>query len=304
MATSPHQPPEHPSTYFVQDRSNQEELSRLHIQDQLVTTMLGGALPEQPDPSIFHSVLDVGCGTGGWLIEVAKTYPGIQRLDGVDVSRSVVLFAREQAAVQQVSDRVTFHVMDALRMLEFPNHTFDLVNQRSGAGYLRTWDWRKLLDEYRRVARPGGVIRITEGDWAAESTSPALTRLFDLLLQAFYQSGHSFTPTSDGVTARLPLLLEQAGLQQVQVATHAMENRAGQPGWEGFCNDMKLLFRTTLPFQQKWIRVPDDYEDLYQQMLIDIQRPDFVARGRMLTVWGINALDEERPEHSTWADRH
>lgn len=49
---------EHPSTYFVQDRSNQEELDRLAIQDRLMTTSMGGVLPEQPDPSIFRRVLD------------------------------------------------------------------------------------------------------------------------------------------------------------------------------------------------------------------------------------------------------
>ncbi|HLI71814.1 MAG TPA: class I SAM-dependent methyltransferase [Ktedonobacteraceae bacterium] len=304
MATSPDQRPEHPSTYFMQDRSNQEELSRLHIQDQLVTTMLGGVLPEQPDPTRFSQVLDVGCGTGGWLIEAAKTYPTMLRLDGVDISRTVVEFAQAQAEAAQVGDRVTFHIMDALRMLEFPANTFDLVNQRSGAGYLRTWDWRKLLEEFRRVTRPGGVIRVTEGDWAVESTSPALTRLFDLLLKAFYQSGHSFTPTSDGVTARLVSLLEQASVQNVQVAEHSTECRPGTAFWQSFYNDMKLVFRTTLPFQRKWIKVPDDYEDLYQQMLREIEQPDFVARGRMLTAWGTSP-DKRAQGHTTaWADRN
>jgi hypothetical protein len=40
---------EHPSTYPVQDRSNEEELVRLHIQDQMLTTSMGGPLPEQKD---------------------------------------------------------------------------------------------------------------------------------------------------------------------------------------------------------------------------------------------------------------
>lgn len=301
MSTSPDQRPEHPSTYFMQDRSNREELVRLNIQDQLVTSMLGGVLPEQADPTLFQYVLDVGCGTGGWLIETAKAYPGMLRLDGVDVSRKVVEFAREQATAQHVSDRVEFRTMDSLRMLEFPTNTFDLVNQRSGAGYLRTWDWSKLLHEYRRVARPGGVIRITEGDWAVESTSPALTRLFDLLLKTFYNAGHSFTPTSDGVTRELVPLMKQFGLENIQTRRYHMENRAGMPGWQGFCDDMKLVFRTTLPFQRKWIKVPDDYETLYQQMLDEIQEPEFVARGSMLTAWGTNPLDQDMsfasPEH-------
>jgi hypothetical protein len=32
---------EQPSTYFVQDRSNEEELTRLYIQDQMLTAGMG-----------------------------------------------------------------------------------------------------------------------------------------------------------------------------------------------------------------------------------------------------------------------
>ncbi len=46
------------------------------------------------------------------------------------------------------------------------------------------------------MTRPGGVVRITESDMTVESSSPALTRLFDLALAALTQAGHFFTPTS------------------------------------------------------------------------------------------------------------
>src|SRR5215469_391505 len=119
---------EHPSTYMVQDRSNIDERQRVLLQDQLLTAGMGGPLSEQPDPGQFRRVLDVGCGAGHWLIEVAKTYPEITQLIGVDVSATMVEFAREQARAEHVEDRVEFHVMDALRMLEFPQTYFDLVN--------------------------------------------------------------------------------------------------------------------------------------------------------------------------------
>ena len=88
---------EHPSTYVVQDRSNQEELTRVQIQGQMLTASMGGVLPEQPDPRRFKCVLDVGCGTGDWLIEAAKTYPEISLLAGVDASGKMLEHARAQA---------------------------------------------------------------------------------------------------------------------------------------------------------------------------------------------------------------
>jgi ubiquinone/menaquinone biosynthesis C-methylase UbiE len=278
--------PEQPSTYFVADRSNQDELNRIRIQDHMITTSMGGALPEQPDPAAFQRVLDIGCGTGSWLIELAQTIPTCTVLIGVDASLTYIEFAREQAAAAQVSDRVEFHVADALRMLEFPTDFFDLVNQRLAAGWLRTWEWHKLLQEYQRVTRPGGVVRITEPSWIPESNSPALTRLFELFLQASYHAGHLFAPTSDGLINELAPLLRQHGLQQVQTRISSSRYHADTPEKQLWAEDMRLLFRTIVPFLRKWIRVPENYEEIYQQMLDEMQQPGFEAQGGLLTAWG------------------
>ncbi|HLI05035.1 MAG TPA: methyltransferase domain-containing protein [Ktedonobacteraceae bacterium] len=278
---------EPPSTYTVQDRSNEEELTRLHIQDEMITTGMGGVLPEQPDPTIFKRIIDVGCGTGGWLIEVAKSYPGVSELVGIDVSSKMLNFARAQAQAQQVSERMRFASMDALRMLEFPANYFDLVNHRFAVSWLRTWDWPKLLQEYLRVARPGGVIRVTESDMVIDdSSSPAMTRLFELFLAALYAAGHYFTPDKNGVLSQLPRLLYQHGVENVQTRAYTLQYRAGTPEGQHFFEDMKRAFRTTLPFMRKWTRVPDDYETIYQQMLNEMQDPHFIAPWRLLTVWG------------------
>src|SRR6516225_3646913 len=157
------QPQEHESTYFVQDRSNQDEMTRLEVQDTMLTTGMGGVLPELSDPTVLRRVLDVGCGTGDWLLETARTYPTIEKLVGVDISSKMMEHARSKAKVQGLDGRVEFQTMDALRILEFPPASFDLVNQRLGISWLRTWEWKKILLEYRRVSRPAGIVRITEG---------------------------------------------------------------------------------------------------------------------------------------------
>src|SRR5579883_2581999 len=278
---------EQPNTYFVEDRGSQEELNRLQVQDHLYTASMGGVLPEQPDPTSFQRVLDVGCGTGDWLIELAQTNPACTLLVGVDASLTFVEYARARANSAQVSDRVEFHVMDALRMLEFPNKFFDLVNHRLATSWLRTWDWPKLLQEYQRVCRPKGVVRITEGDWTAARNSVALSRLFDLSVKALSQAGHLFTPTGSGVTGELVRLLNQHGLQQVQTRAFTLEYRAGTPAGQHYFEDNRLAFRTMLPFLRKWTHVPAEYESIYQQALVEMQQPDFVATWNMLTAWGV-----------------
>jgi ubiquinone/menaquinone biosynthesis C-methylase UbiE len=275
------------STYFVQDKSNQDEVTRVRIQDQMITSMMGGVLPEQPDPTKFERVLDVGCGTGGWLIEVARTYPSIKRLVGVDISKRMVDYARELAKEQQVDDRVEFFVMDALRLLEFPDNYFDLVNQRFGVSWLRTWDWPKVLGEYQRITRAHGTIRITEAEFVTASSNPAHLRLNQLMLQALHNAGNVFTPESDGVTSQLaPLLHQYAGIRDQQTRSHTLRYRVGTPEWQIGYDDTRLIYRTTLPFLRKWTQVPDDYEQIYQQMLSEMQQSDFTATWNLLTAWG------------------
>ncbi|MBA2680370.1 MAG: methyltransferase domain-containing protein [Ktedonobacteraceae bacterium] len=284
MATPEKQ--ELPSTYFVQDRSNESELNRVEVQGRMITASMGGVLPEQSDPSIFERVLDVGCGAGDWLIEVARTYPTASLLIGVDVSRRMIEYARTQVQAQQVGDKVEFHMMDASRTLEFPAQFFDLVNERFATSYMRTWDWLNLLGEFQRVTKPGGVIRITEPDAFVESTSPALSLYYELFMKAMYQAGHLFTQERDGLKKRLPSLLHQSGVQNVQTREYTLEYRMGTPEWQNFYNDVAYGLRTLVPFLRKWTQVPDDYDTICQQALDEIKQPDFVATWRLLTAWG------------------
>src|SRR2546429_284358 len=110
-------------TYAPQD--NEKELTRLTIHDRLVTAMMGGVLAEQADPTVFHRVLDVGCGPGGWVIQAAQAYPEMS-LVGIDISKQMIEYARTQAEAHHVDDRVKFRVMDALLILEFSAGFFDL----------------------------------------------------------------------------------------------------------------------------------------------------------------------------------
>jgi ubiquinone/menaquinone biosynthesis C-methylase UbiE len=283
---------EHPSTYYVQDLSNQDEITRLEIQDKMLTTSMGGVLPELDHPELLQRVLDVGCGTGGWLIETAKTYPTIEKLVGADISGKMMTFARGQIEATPLAERVEFRTMDALRILDFPHENFDLVNQRAGVSWLRTWEWSKILLEYQRVTRSGGIIRITEPNMV-ESNSPALTKLCDIAFEANYRSGRFFAARGDGATCELVRLMTQYGIQNVQTQVHTLIYQAGTEAGQYFYTDMLRMFRVMLPFLQKWASVPCDYEEIYQQALKEMQQPDFVATWTWLTAWGSKSHDEE-----------
>jgi ubiquinone/menaquinone biosynthesis C-methylase UbiE len=273
-------------TYFVQNRENMEELLRLADQDRLVTASMGGVLAEQVEPSVFGRVLDVACGTGGWVIEAAQTYPEMA-LVGVDVNPHMIEYARQQAAAQHVDDRIELYVMDALSLLRFPTASFDLVNLRFALSFVRTWDWPKVLRELLRVVRPGGVVRLTDEEVIHQSNSPASMQFCQMLLAALFHSGHLFTQESTGLTAHLAPLLNQHGCQQVQTRVYTLQYRAGTPQGQTYVEDGLRVFQTLRPFLRKWGSMSEDYDAIGNQMREELHRPDFCATWHLLTAWGI-----------------
>ena len=287
MSTSSEPPKEeHPSTYFVQDRQNEQELARLTVQDRMITSLMGGVLPEQDDTSRLRRVLDVGCGSGSWVIETAQAYPEMM-VFGIDISQRMVHHAREQAAIYHVAERVEFHVMDALRMLEFPHAYFDLINLRFGVSFMRTWDWPKLLVEMMRVTCPGGVIRLTDNEIVHQSNSLAVTRFFEMIRCAMFRAGHLFEEENTGLTGHLADLLNQHGCQQIQTKAYALEFQGGTPDGEAYYKDAAHAGRTLRPFVEKWGCLSSDYDAIYQQALNDIQQNTFHNTWHFLTAWGV-----------------
>lgn len=276
-------------TYIVPGRFDEDELTRLPIQDQFITNGMGGVLPEQPASTVLEHVLDVGCGVGNWLIQTAVTYPAIPHLIGIDTNPRTLAYAREQATQQQVSDRVEFLLMDALRVLRFPANSFDLVNMRMGATFVRTWDWPRILQEYQRVARPGAVIRVTDSDMIGSSTGAAFNRLRELLVQTFYQAGYLFAPESDNLLTEIPRLMKQQGIRHVQVYHHTLEIHGDMPMGQAFADDVTRAIPAIIPFLQKWLRLPGDFEQLARQAASDTQQPEFFATWKLTTAWGTKA---------------
>lgn len=104
-------------------------------------------------------VLDVGCGTGGVSIEVAKALPSAKVI-GIDIFEGVSGSSPEQpsqnALAEGVADRVEFGHGDLLD-IPFPDGTFDFVTAGSVLHEIHCDEGRKkALAEIRRVLKPGG----------------------------------------------------------------------------------------------------------------------------------------------------
>jgi SAM-dependent methyltransferase len=276
--------PENENSYFI-DAESAAEMARLMVQDRLLTTGMGGLFPEQADLSTIHRILDIGCGPGGWALDVAYTYPKKQ-VTGIDISRLVIEYARAQAKVQWLNN-VDFQVMDATKPLDFPDGSFDLINART-IGFFPTTVWPNLMRECLRILRPGGITRLTESEWGF-TNAPATEKLQGMFYRALLAGGRSFTTDGrrHGITTMQAGFLRDAGCINVQLKAHVIEFSIGTEAHGDFYNDWKAVYKLSQPFFiSMGVTTQEEVEEAYEQMLIEMKQEDFRAIMYLLTAWG------------------
>lgn len=267
---------------------NAVEMARLLNQHALLTNAMGSLLPELHGERIarLHDVLDLACGPGGWVLDVARTFPHMQ-VTGVDISAIMVEFGRMTAQSQAVRN-AHFLTMNLYEPLGLPDNSFDLVNGRLLSSILTRDIWSSLLHETFRVCRSGGITRLADGELPV-TTSPALEQLLQILSQAYHMTGRGFSPDGKtlGVTSQLSLLLQNAGYDKVQEYARTLDFSANTPLHHGFYQDTLAAFQLLKPFFVGLQLITNvDYQQLYQQMLVETISPDFRAACDVLIAWG------------------
>jgi ubiquinone/menaquinone biosynthesis C-methylase UbiE len=276
------------TTHYAPQGRSKANLASLARKERWMTSQMGGPFPEQPNPTIFPRVLDIGCGSGSWAIDVALLYPTMS-LVGIDIDPYTLNYARDEAETARVAERVEFHLMDALGKLAFPDASFDLVNLRLGSSFIRTWEWPDLLKEIKRVTRPKGVIRLAEMEPISQSSSAAFVGVGKLLASAFFHAGHFFEPEATGLTAHLACLLHHQGYQQIQTKAIRLVKQVRDADGEQCLERIIHVLPLMQPFIEKWNGDrAKEYAQLCQQILIDCQQDvNYYYQTHYLIVWGI-----------------
>jgi ubiquinone/menaquinone biosynthesis C-methylase UbiE len=246
----------------------------------------GKALPELANSSAIHRILDVASGNGEWALRAAQAGPHLQ-IVGVERDPQLVTYAQAQAQAQRV-DNVSFTVMDPFQLSDIADGTFDLVNARFLVGLLSAEDWPKVLREFVRVTRPGGIIRLTENDLPI-TNSPAYGQLGELISESLYVTKRSFSSEGRLLSAAptLKRLLRDSGCHDVRQAVSITNFSAGMEAHADIYQDVATTYRLVQPFLVSTkVTTQQDVERLYQQMLTEMQSPDFLAVAFYLTVWG------------------
>lgn len=184
-------------------------------------------------------ILDVACGTGLWVQEMATEFPSAL-VCGLDMQIPGQV-PGHQAVFPANCSFVQASVLDGL---PFPSASFDYVHQRLLTVALPASAWPMLLRELVRVTRPGGWIELVEVDLEMLPAGPATAQLYQWGLKACHQ--HGIDPT---ISRNLIKLLAQAGAQSckgriVDIPVGKWGDRLGQMN----LTDMNAVSRAMRPF--------------------------------------------------------
>jgi ubiquinone/menaquinone biosynthesis C-methylase UbiE len=172
-------------------------------------------------------VLQVGCGTGVIVRDLATLVGPRGRVTGVDPSRTAIAAARALARGHPRRDRIALRVTDG-RRLPFRAGRFDAV--LAVTVLLHVGDPLALVQEMARVARAGGRVAVQDQDFGTVATDHPDRLLTARILHDV--AARIYAEPCSG--RRLPRLLREAGLEDVRVLTGIYQDTTLAPYTKGF----------------------------------------------------------------------
>ncbi|OAD76073.1 hypothetical protein PHYBLDRAFT_143056 [Phycomyces blakesleeanus NRRL 1555(-)] len=141
---------------------DEEELDRLNLQHSNFVTVFDGLVLNSVKNDIRpgSKVIDLGCGTGAWILDMAKAYPD-SKFFGVDIAD---VFPKHD-----LPPNISFSIMDISKPLTFEKNSFDFINARLIIVSITEERWPTILKECYNILKPGGLVQFMEYDHIASN---------------------------------------------------------------------------------------------------------------------------------------
>lgn len=212
-------------------------------------TALRAHLLDKLAPQPGERILDVGCGPGVTLTEVALRVGARTKVTGIDVSEPMLQGARKRAASLGLQN-VEVQTGDAEK-LPFPDGSFDAVLCVQVLEYCK--DPSRVLTEATRVLRPRGRVLFADTDWDTMVYNARDKELTRRIVAAW--ADHD----SDGwLGRRLSPLFRSAGLRSSERSVYVVVNEQYHEPLMGWS-----LSRLAGDYVVKAGRVPRDQVELW-----------------------------------------
>jgi SAM-dependent methyltransferase len=276
-------------SHYINDAESAGELSRLDHQAGLVTQAIGH-LPHELRGIPFKKILDLGCGSGRWALDMAYTYPRAE-IVGVDTSHLLVEYARARAKTMQ-RDNVTFIQFDALtgNLDDLGKREYDLITLRFAVAWVQSPNWITLLKRCHELNAPGGYSVVTEGE-GLYTNSPALARLYDIIVQGLGRGGYGLHSSERdlGMAANLGMALSTRGFAEVSVEGGAIDfsfyHQEANMAWRQSLQ--ALITESSTFFLNMRVTTAEEFAQLSTRVGREMFEEAFSGVGSLFTFYGM-----------------
>lgn len=232
-------------------------------------------------------VLDIGCGAGDWLIDMARLYPGVQ-MYGLDINHETLKLARERCIHSHLVN-IQWRQINSLQDAPLLNGYVDLIHLRRCHYWITPQRWYTFFTSCQRILKPGGWISAIDIEMV-ELSSPAFMTLRHALLHTLQQLNHCMDTTANsyGVLPRLPHMLHEASFTQVGYELYAIDLgfMSGQSGQSFLSLVLDNFYSVRTAIIQYGELTEEAFDKLVSQIRIDLQDPYLCGWGFLISAYG------------------
>lgn len=282
------------------------EMARQLLQHHKLRTALGGLLVDVPHLERIRRVLDVGCGSGAWALDLASTYPDME-VFGVDKDADLIAYATRQAEESQIKNvRFLVQDMNVLDEQVIEPGSFDLVNLAFMSECLLEITYPALLKHLFAFCRPGGRLRWIEAampvtnsfafeDFAMDIGNALRHREYSFYVDPRTKEMETFEGNLmhfafqrfTGITHCLAPWLRATGYADVSLHSYALDVSYGTSLHYSFVRQVSVLYHRLLPFLSPHNTLGEFESDyLYSELIEDLQDKDFCGLCQLVSTLG------------------
>jgi len=272
---------------------NDTEITRLMMLHLLLEKVIASYCPDLREQNAVKTVLDVACGPGWWVLAMAQEYRDVNFV-GIDHRLSFIQFARTMAQAREMKN-ASLLVQDIYSPDETlgPGRGFDFINMAFCADRTSLATFPALLQQVRRLCRPGGLVRWVEMDTPG-TNSAAYGRLTTLARQALQKAGLGLPASAFavGIAQVMEQWLHEADFEEVHSAPYEFviaADKDAQAHHRFFRQASVACLQMRAFLLAMEVTTVYEFEQLYRQMHVDMLSKAFLGTCVVRMVYGKRA---------------